>query len=177
VWNAYGSALEKIMTEGQRLSRPPLLLIANDQEWAARSMERVLEPAGYAVLRAHNGRQAFDLACSARPDLAMLDYGMSDVGGLEVCRRLRDDERFGLTTPVVITTSAVADRPRRLAALSAGAWDIIGQSADGEVLIRKLQNFIRAKREFDRVRESALVDETTGVYTMLRSRPRERVGG
>ena len=39
-------------------SRPPLVLIANDQEWSARSLESILGPAGYAVLRAYTGRQA-----------------------------------------------------------------------------------------------------------------------
>jgi CheY-like chemotaxis protein len=77
------------MPESRRPSRPPLVLIANDQEWAARSVESILEPSGYAVLRAYNGRQAFDLACSARPDLVMLDYRLPDTDGVEVCRRLR----------------------------------------------------------------------------------------
>jgi diguanylate cyclase (GGDEF)-like protein len=166
------------MPESRRPSRPPLVLIANDQEWAARSVESILEPSGYAVLRAYNGRQAFDLACSARPDLVMLDYRLPDTDGVEVCRRLREDARFGHATPVIITTSGVADRSHRLAALSAGAWDIFGQSIDSEALLLKFENFVRAKREYDRIRDSSLIDQGSGVYSMhgLARRARE-IGG
>src|SRR5262245_14220326 len=166
------------MPEPRRPSRPPLVLIANDQEWAARSIESILEPSGYAVLRAYNGRQAFELACSARPDLVMLDYRMPDIDGVEVCRRLRDDARFGHATPIIITTSGVADRSHRIAALTAGAWDIFGQSIDSEALLLKLENFVRAKREYDRIRDSSLIDEISGVYSMhgLARRARE-IGG
>ena len=43
-------------------SRPPLVLIANGQEWSIRSLESILAPHGYAVLRAFSGHQAVELA-------------------------------------------------------------------------------------------------------------------
>src|SRR5918992_2028897 len=81
------------MSDGARSPRPPLVLIANDQEWAARSLETILGPNGYAVLRAYTGRQAVELAHSAQPDAVILEIRMPDMDGLEVCQRLRDDPR------------------------------------------------------------------------------------
>ena len=39
-----------------------LVLLVNQEEWTARSVESVLEPAGYAVVKAYTGRQAVELA-------------------------------------------------------------------------------------------------------------------
>ena len=58
-------------TETERPSRPPLALLANDQEWSARSLESILGPNGYAVLRAYTGRQALEMARSSLPDVVM----------------------------------------------------------------------------------------------------------
>ena len=42
-------------------SAPPLVLLANDQEWSSRSLESVLGPRGFATVRAFTGRQALEL--------------------------------------------------------------------------------------------------------------------
>ena len=156
-------------------TRPPLVLIANDQEWAARSLESILGPNGYAVLRAYTGRQALDYARSALPDAVILDSRMSDLDGADVCRTLRNDPRFGNAVPVFITTSGPADRAQALAAFEAGAWEFFSEPLDGEIILRKLENYVRAKREIDRVRDESLLDQPTGLYNMrgLARRARE----
>jgi len=159
-------------------SRPPLVLIANDQEWAARSLESILGPNGYAVLRAYTGRQALEFARTAQPDAVILDARMSDLDGVDVCRELRNDARFGLTTPVFITTAGASDRAQTLAAYEAGAWEFFTEPLDGEVLLKKLGNYIRSKREADRIRDESLLDQITGLYNMrgLARRAREIAG-
>ncbi len=163
------------MSELPLPSRPPLVLIANDQEWSARSLESILGPAGYAVLRAYTGRQALDLARSAQPDVVILDYKMPDLDGIEVCRMLQHDSRFSRLTPIVITTSSVTGRAQRLAAYDAGAWEFCSQPLDAETLLLKIGTFVRAKHEADRAREESLLDQITGLYNMrgLARRARE----
>ncbi|MBK7715866.1 MAG: response regulator [Gemmatimonadetes bacterium] len=157
------------------MSPPPLVLIANDQEWSARSLESILAPNGYAVLRAYTGQQALDRARSARPDLVILDAQMPDLHGFEVCRQLRADPRFNATTPIIITTAGPSGRAQRLDAYRAGAWEFLGQPLDGESLLLKLATFLASKLESDRLREESFLDQLTGLYNMrgLSRRARE----
>jgi diguanylate cyclase (GGDEF)-like protein len=153
----------------------PLVLIANDQEWSARSLESILGPNGYAVVRAYTGQQALERARSSQPDLIILDAQMPDMHGFEVCRALRDDPRFGATTPIVITTSGPSGRTQRLEAYRAGAWEFLGQPLDGEALLLRLGTFLQCKREVDGLRDENLLDPGSGLYNMrgLSRRARE----
>ena len=161
--------------EGPRPSRPPLVLIANDQEWSARSLESILSPSGYAVLRAYTGRQAFELARSVQPDLLIVDAKLPDISGSELCAMLREDARVGVSTPIIVTTSDSAERSPSLEAYRAGAWEFLRQPIDAEVFLLKLTAFLKAKREIDRVRDESLLDQSTGLYNMrgLARRARE----
>ncbi|MDQ2670962.1 MAG: response regulator [Gemmatimonadota bacterium] len=156
-------------------SDQPLVLIANDQEWSARSLESILAPNGYAVVRAYTGQQALDRARAAQPDLIILDAQMPDMHGFDVCRALRNDPRFGATTPIVITTAGPSGRTQRLEAYRAGAWEFLGQPLDGEALLLKLATFLGTKRAVDQLRDQSLLDSSTGLYNMrgLARRARE----
>lgn len=151
------------MTEADA-RQAPLILIANDQEWSVRSLESILGPNGYEVLRAYTGRQAIERARRSRPDVLILDAEMPDIHGFEVCRTLREDPRFGAATPVIITTAGPSGRTQRLDAYRAGAWEFLGQPLDAEALLLKLHTYVAAKRETDRVRDEALLDALTGLY-------------
>lgn len=144
---------------------PPKVLIVNDQEWSARSVESIFAAEGYTVLRAFTGTQALQRAGETMPDLFILDRQLPDVDGVEICRRLRADPRFGATTPIIITTAGQAGRSQRLEAYAAGAWDFIGQPIDGETLLMKARTFLEAKRALDDVRADAFRDQVTGLYT------------
>ena len=163
------------MANSDKAPNAPLVLIANDQEWSARSLESILGPNGYAVVRAYTGQQALERARTSQPDLIILDAQMPDMHGFEVCRALRGDPRFSATTPIVITTSGPSGRTQRLEAYRAGAWEFLGQPLDGEALLLKLNTFLESKREVDGLREENLLDPGTGLYNMrgLSRRARE----
>jgi len=163
------------MTDRDKTARPPLVLIANDQEWSARSLESILAPKGYAVVRAYTCYQALERARSSQPDIVILDAQMPDLHGIEVCRQLKDDPRFSPTVPILITTAGPSGRTQRIEAYQAGAWEFLGQPLDGEALLLKLDTFVRAKLEVDRVRDESLLDQATGLYNMrgLSRRARE----
>ncbi|HEU4641945.1 MAG TPA: response regulator [Gemmatimonadaceae bacterium] len=154
------------MSESEKPSRPPLVLLANDQEWSARSLESILGPNGYAVLRAYTGKQVLELARTAQPDLVIVDLRLPDISGIDVCRSLTADPRVGSATPIIITTSGASEREQRLAAYQAGAWEFASQPLDGEVLLLKIDAFLRGKREVDRLRADSLTDPLTGLYNM-----------
>jgi diguanylate cyclase (GGDEF)-like protein len=163
------------MTERSNHARPPLTLIANSQEWHSRSLESILGPHGYAVLRAYTGKQTIERAVSARPDLIILDTDLPDRDGFDVCRELRANASVSASTPILMTSPGHPSRQKRLEALRAGAWDFIGSALDGEELPLRLDAYVRAKQEVDRAREESLLDELTGLYNIrgLARRARE----
>ena len=155
------------MDEPTTLARAPIVLIANDQEWSARSLESIFVPEGYSVVRAFTGTQALQKAETVRPDVIILDRQMPDLDGVEVCVRLRADPTFGATVPIIITTAGQAGRAQRLEAFRAGAWDFIGQPIDGETILLKIKNFLSAKQAVDQARIEGLLDESTGLYSRI----------
>lgn len=163
------------MVDSESNTGPPLILVANDQEWSARSLESILAPEGYAVLRAFTGRQALERAGTAHPDLAIIDLQLPDIDGLEVCRLLREDPRFSDTTPVIITTAGPSGRAQRLEAYRAGAWEFLGQPLDGEALLLKMKTYLRSRIAVELERDRSTVDADTGLYNRrgLAQRARE----
>jgi len=151
------------MLESQK--RSPLVLIASDGEWFARSLESVLELNGYLVHRSAGGSRAVEAAHSIRPDAILLDDAHSDMSTLGICRALRDDPLFDHSTPIVITSSAPSAHRVRTEAFAAGAWEYCGQPLDIEALLLKLSTFIRARREL--AMAQSLTDPITGLYSPL----------
>lgn len=141
-----------------------LVLVANDHEWTARSVETILVAAGYSVVRTFTGAETLSVAGRRIPDVVILDHQLPDISGLEVCRALRADPRFGPSLPVVITTAGPSGRTQRLAAHEAGAWEFYGQPLDGEALLHKVRVFAEARREVLRVAQEGLIDPATGLY-------------
>jgi diguanylate cyclase (GGDEF)-like protein len=163
------------MSDTPSESSPPLVLLANDQEWSARSLESVLGPQGFASVRAYTGRQALELARRTQPDAIIVDDGLPDISGMDICHRLRHDLELASTTPIIVTTAGPASRAQRLEAHRAGAWEYLSLPVDAEALILKLLVFVKAKRESDRSREVGLLDTATGLYNVrgLARRARE----
>lgn len=163
------------MTERTARSHPPLVLIANGQEWHTRSLESILGPHGYAVVRAYTGKQALERARSAQPDLVIIEAELPDLDGIEVCRQLRNEPVIGASTPILVTSPSHPTRQQRLGALRAGAWEYLTLPLDGEELQLRLDAYMRAKYEADRAREESLLDETSGLYNIrgLARRARE----
>ena len=159
---------------GRELS-PPLVLLASDQEWSTRSLESVLGPHGFASVRAYTGRQALELIRRTHPDVVIIDSGMPDIPGVDLCLQLRNDPEFPSSTPVIMTTAGPASRSQRLDAYRVGVWEYLSLPVDAEALILKLSAFVRAKREIDRSREESLLDDATGLYNVrgLARRARE----
>lgn len=145
---------------------PPLVLIVDDDEWSTRALETVLEPAGFDILRAFTGQQALERSAEAPPDAILLDIGLPDASGLEVCRRLRTDPNVGARTAILLTTVDPVPRSRRLEAYEAGAWEVFQLPTDADALVLRLRSFTSAKQEADRAIAASLLDTRTGLYNL-----------
>lgn len=154
------------MTDMPEFARSPLALLVNEQEWAARSLESILGPGGYAVLKAYKGSQGMDLIRKVRPDVLIVSTRLPDMTGVEFCRRASRVSNMQDSTPVLMLSSSTPSRQERIDALSAGVWDVLHPPHDKDELLLKLQIFVRAKQDADEAREESLLDPDTGFYNV-----------
>lgn len=151
------------MTSPSLDARPSVVLIANDQEWTARSLESMLGPSGYAVLRAFTGRQCIELARATQPDAIIVDLHLPDMDGLDVLRALADLPA-GELIPRIAVTSDVVSRGDRLRAMEAGAWALYTHPVDGPLLQLQLKAFVAARRRTYSLLDASLLDADSGLY-------------
>jgi DNA-binding response OmpR family regulator len=106
-------------SHGDNQSPPPGLhvLVIEDDPAIGRQLERGLVRAGYSVSRAADGSQAL-LAEPA--DVILLDLGLPDIDGLELCQRLR-----ARSSAAIIAVTARSEEATRVATLDAGADDYL----------------------------------------------------
>lgn len=141
-----------------------MAVVIDEQEWNARSLASILGSAGYAVVKAFDEAQATDLLGRMRPDVVFVGLRVAGVGGMELVRRFRSEGRIDATTPVIGVTPGRIEREERLAALSGGAWEVLGLPFDADELLLRLGSVVRAKQAADAIREESLVDSASGLY-------------
>ena len=115
------------------------LLVVDDDRALRDVLRRSLALAGYDVRMAETGSDALSEVSSAVPDAVVLDIGLPDIDGLEVCRLLR---REGNRVPILMLTArdAVSDR---IDGLDAGADDYLVKPFDIDELKARLRALLR----------------------------------
>ena len=96
-------------------------VVVEDDDDVAEVLVRILRADGFEVERARSGGSALDEVRSRRPDVVLLDLGLPDMDGLDVCSRMRADGFSGC----VIVVSARAGDGLLAAITAAGADDFI----------------------------------------------------
>jgi DNA-binding response OmpR family regulator len=109
------------------------ILIADDDRTSLMMLQGTLEPWGFEVVVAHDGAAAWEcIAGSEPPELAIIDWMMPGVDGIELCRRVR---AATLRSPIyLILLTARTSRQDLVAGLEAGADDYLGKPFDPEEL-------------------------------------------
>jgi two-component system cell cycle response regulator DivK len=86
---------------------PKRILIVEDNKIDLRLLRDILVVHGYETLQTDDGLEAINLAWANRPDLILMDIQLPDVSGLEVTRRLRDDDRSKEIPIIAVTAFAM----------------------------------------------------------------------
>src|ERR671936_1568008 len=98
------------------------VLVVDDEPTITEVVARYLERAGYDARVAGDGPTAVQLARTLRPDLVVLDLMLPGLDGLEVMRRIRDDDRDRIA---VILLTAKGEESDRVIGLRLGADDYV----------------------------------------------------
>ncbi|WP_028032712.1 response regulator [Chelativorans sp. J32] len=137
-------------------SAPPkrTILCIEDEAALRADITEELVSAGYRVVEANNGREAFDSLEAERPDLILCDITMPEMGGYELLAKVRA-ERPDLAEVPFIFLTALADRSEVLSGKNAGADDYLVKPVDFDDLLATIGSRLRL---VDRVRQSLLTN-------------------
>src|SRR4051812_31489097 len=89
-------------------SRSDLILNVNDDEAGRYTVTRLLRQDGFEVVEASTGKEGIGLALERQPGLVILDIGLPDMSGYEVCRRLKRDSRTQAISVLHLTANALS---------------------------------------------------------------------
>ena len=115
------------------------VLVVDDDPDVRDSLRRSLTFEGYQVTEAADGAQALGAIAATRPDIVVLDLQMPVLGGLETCRKLREQ---GDDVPVLMLTARDGTRDR-VTGLDAGADDYLPKPFALEELFARLRALLR----------------------------------
>ena len=135
----------------------PQLLVVEDDDGIALPLVRTLDREGYSVERVATGSAGLERAAQGGLDLVVLDLGLPDVDGLDVCRQLRSD---GYDGGILILTARGGELDR-VVGLDVGADDYLGKPfALAELLARTRALLRRATPAHGADRRRGLADAT-----------------
>ncbi|HEX4702691.1 MAG TPA: response regulator transcription factor [Pseudonocardiaceae bacterium] len=135
------------------MRREQRILVVDDDVNVRDVVRRYLEHAGYQVELAGDGEQALRLAEESEPDLVVLDLMLPGIGGLEVCRWLR--QRWPV--PVVMLT-ARGEEDDRIAGLLIGADDYVAKPFSPRELVLRVTSVLRRTHAEAVISREELVD-------------------
>lgn len=119
------------------------VLVVDDDPLIVNSIALALEHEGLAVLQATDGQSALQQAADKHPDLVILDVGLPDLSGVEVCRRLRAQ-----SDAQVLFLTARQDEVDKVVALDAGGDDYVTKPVGLAELAARVRAHLRRRASY-----------------------------
>jgi two-component system KDP operon response regulator KdpE len=120
------------------MSNAPNILVIDDEPQILRALRTILTEKQFRVTAASRGEEGLTLAATNEPDLIILDLGLPDMDGVDVCRRLREWTQ----TPIIILSVRDGER-EKVAALDMGADDYLTKPFGIEELLARVRVALR----------------------------------
>ncbi|MBI5953889.1 MAG: response regulator [Chloroflexi bacterium] len=120
------------------MSNEPHILVIDDESQIQRAIRTILTEKGFRVTTASSGEEGLTLAAANEPDIIILDLGLPDMDGVEVCSRLREWTQ----TPIIILSVRDSERDK-VAALDKGADDYLTKPFGIEELLARVRVALR----------------------------------
>lgn len=126
------------------------VLVIDDEPQIRRVVRHAVEDVVKRVIEASTGREGIDAAASSQPALIILDLGLPDISGLEVCREIRQWS----SAPILVLSARHSDR-EKVALLDAGADDYVTKPFSTS----EFQARVRAQLRRSRMNPLAVADK------------------
>ena len=136
------------------------ILVVEDDPTARELLIKTLSE-DWNVLSVGDGRSALDVAAKNLPDLVLLDIGLPDIEGFDVCRQLKDDPQLN-SIPVIFLTSHVSTE-LEVKGFNVGGVDYVPKPIVPPVLRARVRNHIELKQNRDAIEKLARLDGLTGL--------------
>jgi two-component system KDP operon response regulator KdpE len=120
------------------MSNAPHILVIDDELQIQRALRTILIEKQFRVSTASSGEEGLTIAATAEPDLVILDLGLPDMDGVEVCARLREWTQC----PIIILSVRDGERDK-VAALDKGADDYLTKPFGIEELLARVRVALR----------------------------------
>ncbi|MCC3572786.1 MAG: response regulator [Microcoleus sp. PH2017_40_RAT_O_B] len=125
-------------------------ILAVDDKWENRAvLVNLLEPIGFEVIEASNGKEALEKAVTQPPDAVITDLMMPVMHGFELLQHLRQSPT--LKQVVAIASSASVFEADQFQSLDAGADDFLPKPIDAELLLALLQKYLKLEWVYENV--------------------------
>lgn len=119
------------------------ILIVEDEPAMVELLRYNLESEGFDVASAHDGEEAMLAIEEEQPDMLLLDWMLPKVSGIEICRRLRRDQKHG-NLPVIMIT-ARGEEADRVRGLDVGADDYVAKPFSPAELMARIRAVLRRR--------------------------------
>lgn len=119
----------------------PLVLIAENDRSCRNLIGRLLRRIGFETVEAATGPETLETAARLHPSLVVLDVGLPEVSGYEVCRELRDE--YGSEVGIIFVSRERTTPADRVAGLLVGADDYIVKPFDDDELLARARVVLR----------------------------------
>jgi two-component system KDP operon response regulator KdpE len=131
--------------------RETVVLVIDDESQIRRVVHNALDSEGTRVIEAASGREGMDMAAAERPHLVILDLGLPDVDGVEVCREIRKWS----ASPIIVLSARHSDS-EKVKLLDSGADDYVTKPFSTSELKARVRVHLR------RASESGVDDASSG---------------
>ena len=129
------------------------VLVVDDEPAMLRVLRAALDARGYEVRTAMTGEQAINSVATQAPDLVMLDLGLPDIDGVEVCRRIRSWSQV----PILVLSAEGSD-DRKVRALDEGADDYVTKPFSMPELLARVRVALRHRSASGEEEEPAVLE-------------------
>ena len=127
----------------------PLVLVVDDDATTIRTVGAILKQAGFRIATASDVAGAMDGIREKRPDLVLLDVGLPDGTGFDVCRMLQTDSAAARTP--VIFISAHDDVSMKVQGFESGGVDYITKPIAATEVLARVRTHLRLKQAYERL--------------------------